>query len=138
MPNEITDVRFFEGGDAIFTVSNTKGEHYTYRISKHDPKKPFYIYLLTGPDNMSDYTYMGVYNPLYRTAVITKASTYNLESLPVRVLQWAIHMVASKTAFPTGYSCCHEGRCCRCGHRLTTTESIERGIGPECAERSGW
>lgn len=29
----------------------------------------------------------------------------------------------------------HEGRCGRCGRKLTVPESIETGIGPDCAKR---
>ena len=31
----------------------------------------------------------------------------------------------------------HEGRCGRCGRKLTTPASIDTGIGPVCAERMG-
>jgi hypothetical protein len=30
----------------------------------------------------------------------------------------------------------HEGRCGRCGRRLTVPESIESGLGPECATKA--
>jgi hypothetical protein len=31
----------------------------------------------------------------------------------------------------------HEGKCGRCGRTLTVPESIDRGIGPECAGKIG-
>ena len=31
-----------------------------------------------------------------------------------------------------GFNLHHEGRCCRCGRVLSTPESCDRGIGPEC------
>lgn len=31
----------------------------------------------------------------------------------------------------------HEGKCGRCGRKLTVPESIDRGIGPECAGKMG-
>jgi hypothetical protein len=31
----------------------------------------------------------------------------------------------------------HEGRCGRCGRKLTVPESIESGFGPECASILG-
>ena len=31
-----------------------------------------------------------------------------------------------------GYKVHHEGKCGRCGRKLTTPESCLRGIGPEC------
>ena len=53
--NQITSPTFFEGGKAIFTVSNPKGEHYTFQI-KHKKNTPFFVSLLTGPDNISNFT----------------------------------------------------------------------------------
>jgi hypothetical protein len=29
----------------------------------------------------------------------------------------------------------HEGKCCRCGRKLTVPASIASGIGPECATK---
>jgi hypothetical protein len=135
---QITDPRFFEAGHAIFTVSNDNGDHYTYRVSKPDSKKPFFVSLLTGPDNLSDYTYLGTYNPIDHRLYITKASKMHIDSTPVRVFMWAVQRVVSGQALPPGYAIYHEGRCCRCGRRLTTPESIEAGIGPECSRMGGW
>jgi hypothetical protein len=134
--NEIKDIKFFEGGKAIFTVSNPAGEHYTFKI-RHPENKPFFISLLKGPDNMSDYTYLGIYNPQNFQVYLTAKSKFKDESTPVKVIRWAIKKIANKEVIPTGYNIQHENKCCRCGRRLTTPESIDNGIGPECA-KMGW
>lgn len=137
MQNPITSADFFKGGNALFTVANPTGDHYTFKIRQ--PKgedKPFFVNLLTGPQNTSDYTYMGIYNPTNNNVYLTKKSRYNDESTPVKVVRWAIHMIVNNKELPAGYSIQHEGRCCRCGRTLTTPESVEAGIGPECAKRS--
>jgi len=131
------DLHFLEAGHAIFTVGNDKGDHYTYRIVKPSKDKPFFVSLLTGPDNCADYTYLGVFNPLTREVYRTAKSKYLESSTPVKVIRWAIKKVANNTTLPPGYSIYHEGRCCRCGRRLTTPESVEAGIGPECARMAG-
>jgi hypothetical protein len=131
------DLRFLEAGHAIFTVGNDKGDHYTYRIVKPSKDKPFFVSLLTGPDNCGDYTYLGIFNPLTREVYRTAKSKYLESSTPVKVIRWAIKVVANNTTLPPGYSIHHEGRCCRCGRRLTTPESVEAGIGPECARMAG-
>jgi hypothetical protein len=133
MQNSINDTRFFEGGNAIFTVGNDKGEHYTFKIRQ--PKgenKPFFVNLLTGPNNTGDYTYMGIYNPQKKKVYLTTKSKYTYESTPVKVINWAINIVAMDKNLPAGYTIQHEGKCCRCGRTLTTPESVEKGIGPEC------
>lgn len=129
--NRILSADFFEGGKAIFTVSNPSGEYYTYRIS-HKKGMPFFVSLLTGADNTSDYTYLGVYVPQHHSVVLTDKSKYTEDTKPVRVIRWAIKRVVSGEDLPLGYGIQHEGRCCRCGRMLTTPESIEQGIGPEC------
>ena len=133
MQNSIKDIRFFSGGKAIFTVGNDKGNHYTYKIRQ--PKgenKPFFVSMLTGPMNDYDYTYLGIYNPNALNVYLTKKSKYNEESIPVKVIRWAIRQIANKATLPVGYSIQHEGKCCRCGRTLTVPESIESGWGPEC------
>jgi hypothetical protein len=133
MANAITDYRFFSGGRALFTVSNGKGEHYTYKIrqAKGD-NKPFFVSLLTGPQNESDYSYLGLFNPSLAKVFLTAKSKMNDESTPVKVLRWAIQMVYNRKSLPEGYAIQHEGKCCHCGRTLTVPESIEKGIGPEC------
>lgn len=132
--NSIHDKKFFSGGNALFTVSNNKGDHYTFKIRKPREDAPYFINLLTGPQNTSNFTYMGIYNPDSLKVVLTKKSKFNYESTPVKVLVWAIRQVAFNKELPEGYKIQHEGRCCRCGRTLTTPESIEKGIGPECAK----
>lgn len=138
MENRINNKKFFEGGRALFTVSNNKGDHYTFRITK--PKRdekgnpPYFISMLTGPDNTSDYNYLGLYIPQYNNVKLTSKSKFTAESTPVKVLNWAFKMVAEGRELPPGYSILHEGKCCRCGRTLTTPESINNGIGPECAK----
>ena len=137
MRNQITDYKFFHGGNAIFTVSNTKGDHYTFKIRKKDEKGPFFAYLLTGPDNLQDYTYMGIFIPQHQEVRLTAKSKHREDSVPVKVVRWAIKQVYKKAILPPGYAIQHEGKCCRCGRMLTDNESIERGVGPECAKK-GW
>ena len=146
MANEITNKNFFTGGNAVFTVSNPAGDHYTYRISLPKTDRdgnpatdgPFFTGLLTGPDNTASYTYMGTLNPKTLVVYPTKASKLTPESKPWKVLAWALRVVGNGQAPPEGYAIQHEGKCCRCGRTLTTPKSIEIGIGPECARRSGW
>jgi len=127
--------RFVTAGRAIFTVSNPKGERYTFRITKKDDDRGvvFFGALLTGSDNEHNYTYMGLVNG--EAVRVTKASKYAQDSKPVAVLAWALAVVNGKRNLPEGYAIRHEGRCGRCGRTLTVPESIDSGLGPECAGR---
>jgi hypothetical protein len=131
MQNEITNPKFFEGGKALFTVSNNKGVHYTFKIRKRKDS-PYFVSLLTGPDNTSNYTYLGIFNPHHKALILTYASKMKLDSVPVKVFNWAVQKVYEHAPLPEGYGIQHEGRCCRCGRLLTDNVSINRGVGPEC------
>ena len=136
MKNTITNPAFFSAGNAIFTVSNNKCNHYTYRITKSKGKIPLYsILLMDGTQNTKDYSYMGIFNPITLTITLSYASMlygFTDDSIPVNVAQWAIKMVKECKPLPAGYSIQHEGKCCRCGCALTNPKSIELGIGPDC------
>lgn len=134
--NKINDTRFFHGGNATFTVSNGI-EHYTYKIRKPNENTPFFVGLLTGPDNESSYTYMGLYLPDKNQVILTRKSRYTEDTKPFRVVNWALKIVEFQKELPEGYNIQHEGRCGRCGRTLTEPESIEAGFGPECREILG-
>ena len=138
-PHKITNPMFFELGKAIFTISNPNNEHFTYKIKMKKLEKDsfWFIYLLTGPDNTSSYTYLGCYVPSIHGIRLTAKSKLPIDSKPVKVLTWAIKKVVNQEAIPEGYKIQHEGKCGRCGRLLTTPESITRGIGPECFSKIG-
>jgi hypothetical protein len=134
-------------GKAIFTVSNGKGEHYTYQVKRkeNDQKgRPpvWFVSLLTGPDNSSDYSYLGCLRPATGNVDLTRASRMNDTSVPVRVIRWAMRILWSGAVMPDGYSLNGCGRCGRCGRQLTRPEGIDPagyrfGYGPECFSKIG-
>lgn len=141
-PNITAD--FILAGLAIFTVANPTGERYTYKITKKDPdpgsryqQPTYFVAVLTGSDNESDYTYLGLVSMAARTVITTKASRYAADSKIVRVAQWAVALLLQGKPVPAGYGIHHEGKCGRCGRTLTVPSSILSGIGPDCAQKMG-
>lgn len=136
---------FILGGKAIFTVSNPQGERYTFKVNRkdaearfdrpNDGQPTFFVSLLTGPDNGADYAYLGVLGQRDDSVRLTKASRFTDTTRPVRVIRWALGLVFAGRSLPEGYQVHHEGRCGRCGRRLTVPESVDSGFGPECAGR---
>jgi hypothetical protein len=69
---------------------------------------------------------------------LTAKSKYDDDSQPVKIIRrvlariWQDDLAAVEA---TGWKVHHEGRCGRCGRTLTVPESIESGIGPECAKK---
>ena len=139
-------LEFFTAGKAIFTVQCPDGKHYTYKIKKAKPKKDargkeyppiFFVSLLTGPDNTSDYTYMGTMSQTGEVRLTSK-SKYTEDTFAFRLIQRTMAVIwadEQEKMTAKGYKVHHEGRCGRCGRRLTVPESILSGIGPECAKR---
>jgi len=141
--NDFTiDKRFVLGGKAVFTVSNNKGQHYTYLVQHKpaDDKYPeaYFVRLLTGPDNMGDYTYLGKLDQRTGFMQLSPKSKMNADSLPVKVVRWALaRVIWPEAQVPEGYGIHGEGRCGRCGHPLTHPDGVSPeghrfGFGPTC------
>ena len=143
------DMSFVRAGRAIFTVSNDKGDHYTFRVKAKDfadgTGTKHFVSLLTGPENTSNYTYMGMLSSPALDNISgkpphvfpTAKSKFALASKPVQVFNFAMRVISGAQALPAGYDVKHAGRCGRCGRLLTVPESIDRGIGPECSQMMG-
>lgn len=154
--------RFVLAGRAIFTLQGTE-TRYTFRVNRKDAqcrsckadlpdgarKCPacdtiqqypagavYFVALLTGPDNLEDYTYAGILDVRTGTIRITRASKYTDDSKPVRAFNWAMARAwRDQPIVPAVFY--HIGRCGRCGRALTVPSSIETGLGPECAGKVG-
>jgi hypothetical protein len=137
MQTAINTIDFLKGGNATFTVHNNEGDHITYKIRKPSEDKPYFVSLLSGPNNESDFTYVGIYNPNQKTVKLTAKSRVTAKAKSYKVLVWAISILAKGKDMPEGYGIVHEGKCCRCGRKLTTPDSVKKGIGPEC-EKAGF
>jgi hypothetical protein len=127
----ISNLLFLRAGYSIFTINNPKGEHYTFRIVKHNEKDLWFVGLLTAPDK---YTYVGCYDPNTGIVRLTAKSRYKEDSTPVKVIRWALKKIHTNCEFPVGYAFNRSSFCCRCGRTLTHPTSLKYGIGPECAK----
>ena len=131
---------FILAGKAIFTVTNNRGDYYTFRVTKKESPQwgvKYFAAMLTGPNNEQDYTYLAVVNPVSGVPHLTRASQFQNDSKPYKVLRWTLDIVWGRCILPIGYKLEHAGRCGRCGRTLTTPDSIQCGIGPECRKNMG-
>lgn len=136
-----SDVHSFTlAGKAIVTIASKKtGTRYTYRFVRSDrDANAYFVGLLTGPDNVHDYSYLGMHRVTAAAPItLTKKSKLTCESGPVKAASYFVEHVLQRGVLPANLEVYHEGRCGRCARTLTVPESIERGIGPECAHRLG-
>jgi hypothetical protein len=144
------DRTFVTAGKSIFTLENSEEfarkhdlpNHYTFKVRFKEGTNGFvdnfFVSLLTGPENTSDYTYVGLLNPENGAVRLTRKSSYNEDSMVVKLLRRTLMRVWEgnlEPLFESGFDLHHEGRCGRCGRVLTVPESIQSGIGPECAKK---
>jgi hypothetical protein len=129
-------LRFMFGGNATFTLRSEKtGTRYTYKIRQQNEDAPFFVSVLRGSNNERDYQYIGCIFGEDRGTL--KAGAKGMPSVPsFKALSWTLAQLCAHARIPEQLSIFHEGRCCACGRKLTTPESILSGIGPECAKKS--
>ena len=116
---------YVQGGRGRFTLVGRE-HRYTYRLSRSDDDKLTFVKVLSGPDNDSDYTYLGFIPEAGDRLVAGRKGRPDAPSF--KALDWWLHHPNHP-----GVEFWHEGACCKCGRTLTNPESIARGIGPHCA-----
>lgn len=128
--------QFIFAGNATFTVENTEtGNRFTYKVTTPKGDKAgevYFVNLLSGPDNTSDYTYMGIVNKAKTYFKTTAKSKVSPSAVSAMGFSWLVDMTKNGMALPEKVEFHHAGRCGRCGRKLTTPESIKAGFGPEC------
>lgn len=126
---------FALAGNATFTVTSKRtGTRFTFKVRQPSPTSPHFVSLLSGADNESDYQFLGtIFNGAdYRHG---KKSRITADAPSAVAFAWVWSHLDNLPADKVEVH--HEGKCCRCGRKLTVPESIESGIGPECAGKMG-
>lgn len=137
----------------ITLMSAKSGRSFTYLIARppgDGTDRPWIIKILTGPNNRTDYVYLGLIRPVVADALATdRLPTTVLQhtaksGLPTTAPGWRafayFHRYALRDAggtLPVPLGVWQEGSCGVCGQRLSRVESIARGVGPKCAARHG-
>ena len=143
--------RYIMGGNSTFTlVSKKTGQRFTYKVKSqvadrnknwstgNQDKSMYFVSLLTGPDNASSYSYIGLMRKQndgsYKFDSTSKSrAKKGSPSFDAFAFVW--NAIENGATFPQGVEFYHEGSCCVCGRKLTVPESVATGIGPECASK---
>lgn len=153
---QLTDIarlrEFIAAGNATLTfVSKITGHRFTFKFvrPKEEPNqpRPVFVKVLTGPDNEQSYEFIGTIFPRHFGQDLSdykhsfRKSRIDVNALSVCAVRWLLDKAFGEHSNPELlFARCevwHEGRCGRCGRKLTVPESIATGFGPECAERIG-
>lgn len=132
-------IRFMLAGKAHLTFqSRDTGMRFTYRIELAEERPGYtrtchFVSVLTGPDNSASYEYLGCIfdRRLYSHG---QKSRIAMDAPSAVAFAWTWRTLSGGRMHPA-LAVYHEGRCGRCGRRLTTPQSIETGLGPVCAEK---
>lgn len=126
--------RFIQAGNATITLKSLATEtRFTYRIRESEDGRCFFVSLMNGSDNESSFVYIGIIRDgEFRW---TAKSRVSKDAPSFRAFTWMFNNVIVGNVIPSALEIWHEGRCGRCGRKLTVPESIASGIGPECAGR---
>jgi hypothetical protein len=129
--------RFVLAGKSIFTLYSKKlDKRYTYKITQDKKNKErYFCKVLFGPDNTNDYRYIGLF---YKDnlSLRTSSAAHIPHTAPQFVmLQYFLAILNGDYPWPETCEYYPSNRCGKCGRLLTTPESIQRGIGPECWAR---
>ena len=129
-------IAFMLAGNAHVTFQSRRtSTRFTYRIAQGMPRNTYktihFVSVLTGPDV---YTYLGcIYD---RTNYSHGRRSELWANGPSAVaFAWVWRTLTAGKMHPD-LAIYHEGRCGKCGRRLTTPESIATGLGPVCAGRN--
>ncbi len=134
LSDPITAFDFIMAGNSTVTFKSlTSGKHFTYKVKRAKDKNIRFVSVLYG-DNNSDYQYIGC---IFDKGDFrhTKGSKVGKDSLSFKGFLWAWNHLRT-LKIPDTLEVWHEGRCGKCGRKLTEPESIELGIGPVCRNRS--
>src|SRR6185369_1638398 len=122
-------------------VSVGTGKRITYPVSyprdretgKVDRTAPLFVSVMTGPDNERSYSYLGFIRDRGNGLVYSygNAKAKVAEDAPsARGFHWFWRCLFVNGEVPGTVEFWHEGKCGRCGRKLTVPSSIEAGFGP--------
>lgn len=130
---------FLMAGNASATLVSKKTQtRFTFKVRKPEDGDGTFLFVsvLNGPDNWTNYAYFGY----IRRGVFFhggQKAKVGADAPSAKAFAWAWENLA-RGAIPESLEIWHEGKCGRCGRKLTVPSSIASGFGPECAGKVGF
>lgn len=136
--NEVSSglMAYLLGGKAEFTLfqegtESSKSMQVKYRITSNERSNCYFIYVGEG----IDFTYQGYFSP--KDKVIHKGKKLSDEEVNYTALKALAWVFSHADRLPNIVHIYHNGKCSRCGRKLTDAESLRTGLGPKCRELKG-
>lgn len=127
--NNSDALKFIFAGNSTSTFRNSKTENrFTFKVKQMKDSNLFFVSVLTSPDS---YTYIGTV--IKGNYFHGRKSRISKDAQSVKVFQYVLNKLVSNT-LPEFVEVWHEGKCGKCGRKLTVPSSISNGLGPECVK----
>ncbi len=124
--NNSEALNFIIAGNSTSTFLNRETDNrFTYKVKKSKDSDLFFVSVLTSPDV---YTYIGYITNDFK---LGKKSKISKDAQSVKVFNYIFRKLKSGN-LPEKIEIWHNGKCGKCGRKLTVPSSIDTGIGPEC------
>jgi hypothetical protein len=138
-------LKFLRAGNATVTLrSKRTGDRFTFKVAipkDRETGEPvtdgtLMVGVLTGSDNETSYTWLGrVSRDIFWIGrKFPRPGDISRDAPCAKAFDWTWRQLV-RGAIPEQLEIWHEGRCGRCGRKLTVPESVAAGFGPECAGR---
>lgn len=137
------------GGKGRFILKSISGVSYEYKIkrpakvirsgwgkSQPNPKYDENLLFVTIKIDNS-FKFLGCLRIEENTYIHSKKSPIDEKTNMVKGIKWLLNQFELDTEFPDIMEFYHMGQCGCCARTLTTSQSIEMGIGPICFKRYG-
>ena len=116
----------FAGNSTFTAINTTTDNRFTFSLKLSKISNLFFVKVLSGPDT---YTYIGTCaNGYFKHS---KKSIISEDAQSVKVFTYILNRLRTDT-LQDFIEIWHEGKCGKCGKKLTVPSSIDNGLGPNC------
>jgi len=124
--------KFILAGNSYFTVVNEKTQNkLTFHVIKPKEKGPWFIW---ATNKKGKYCFLGTIFPRNNNIEYHwgwKKGQFTKDSIVNKSFEYLLKKMLADS-LPESLVFYHDGKCGRCGRRLTDPKSITRGFGPYC------
>jgi len=125
------------GNSTLTLVSKASGTRFTYKVKAKKTEQEtelWFVSLLSGPDNTSDYRCIGLMVKSGNSVVFRNTRKVSSSAPSVRGFKWLFETLSAGNHAKVAEQAetWHEGKCGRCNRKLTDPVSIAAGYGPKC------